>query len=98
MVENVEDLTVTYEEDGEVVVEELDKRILSKGAWATVLFKYREFDARKEAMSPTKFTIRRYRKMRGAYRQQGKFNISSLAQATKIVEALNEWLAEESTE
>ena len=37
MSENVEDLTVTYTEDGIDVVKELDKQILSKGAWTTII-------------------------------------------------------------
>ena len=94
MVENVDDLTITYEEGGQVLVEELDKAILSRGSWATVLYKYREWDRRKEEMGKTKYTIRRYQKRSGAYRQQGKFNISSNDQARQIVEALTGWLAE----
>jgi hypothetical protein len=91
MYENVDDLTVSYEEDGRVVVEELDKAVLSKGAWATVLYKYREYDRRKEEMGKVKFSLRRYQKRNGSYRQQAKFNISSEGQATAIVEALSEW-------
>ncbi len=96
MVQDVNDLTIAYEEDGVVLVEELDKEILSKGAWATVLFKYRQWEPSKEDYSPVRFTIRRYRKMRGEYRQQAKFNISSLDQAGKIVEALKRWMDDES--
>ena len=95
MFENVDDLTVTYEEDGEVVVEELDKAILSKGSWATVLFKYRDRDRRTQEMGKVKFTIRRYQKRNGSYRQQAKFNISSEAQAKAICENLGKWLAED---
>lgn len=94
MAEDVNDLTVEYVEDGETVVKELDKAVLSKGAWATVMFKYQDWDRRKEAFSPVKFTIRRYRKMNGEYRQQAKFNISSPDQAGKIVEVLTAWTAE----
>ena len=92
MWENVEDLTVQYEENGKVVVEELDKAILSKGAWATLLFKYREWDRRKEEMGAPKFTIRRYQKRNGSFRQQAKFNISSEKQARAIIETLTGWL------
>jgi hypothetical protein len=94
MAEDVNDLTIEYVEDGETVVKELDKAILTKGAWATLMFKYQDWDRRKEALGQVKFTIRRYRKMRGEYRQQAKFNISSLDQAEKIVEVLNGWIAE----
>ncbi len=94
MYSEVEDLTVRYEEDGVEVVQELDKEVLSKGAWATLIFRYRQWEPKLEAYGPDRFTIRRYKKMRGEYRQQAKFNISSRDQADKIVSALQRWLAE----
>ncbi len=42
MSEHVDELSIQYEEDGEVLVRELDKVILSKGAWATILFRISE--------------------------------------------------------
>lgn len=93
--DHIDDLSVQYEEDGHVLVEELDKRILSKGSWSTVMFRFREWDRRKEEMGPVKYTIRRYQKRDGLFRQKSKFNISSVKQATAIVEALNGWLAED---
>lgn len=88
----IEDLSINYEEDGILVVKELDKVALSKGAWATIMYKYVEWDRKKEAYGPEKFTIRRYRKIRGNYQQQSKFNISSVDQAKKIIEALGNWV------
>jgi hypothetical protein len=96
--ERVEDLTVNYEEDGRPVVEELDKEILSKGAWATVLFRYRQLDSKTGEFGPEKFVIRRYRKMGGQYRPQSKFNISSRKQARHIVDTLSRWIAESGEE
>ena len=94
MAATVDELTITYEEDGVVVTEELDKVVLSKGAWATVLYKYHSWDKAKAAYGPTAFTIRRYRKQDGEYRQQSKFTISSEDQARKIIAALSGWLGE----
>lgn len=91
MAETIDDLTITYEEDGIEIVKELDKRVLSKGAWSTVIFKYQDWDRAKQTYSDEKYTIRRYRKMSGVYRQQSKFNISSKAQAEKLIEILQEW-------
>ena len=91
MASTVDELTIDYEEDGIKVVEELDKVILSKGAWATIIFRYRQWQPSKEEYSPEKYTIRRYRKMNGQYRPQSKFNISSKDQALKIIEALQRW-------
>ena len=92
MASTPEELTVTYTEDGIDVVKETDKRILSKGAWTTILYRYQDWDARKGEYGADKFTIRRYQKKGGEYRQQSKFNISSRDQAQQIVDALNEWL------
>lgn len=92
MAEDIDDLSVSWDEGGTVVVEELDKQILSRGAWATILFKYREQNTRSGTWSKTKFTIRRYQKKQGVYRQQSKFNISSIAQAKGLAAALNHWV------
>jgi hypothetical protein len=95
MVSNVNDITINYEEDGVVVVKELDKRILSKGAWCTIIFKYVQWDRSKENYGPARYTIRRYRKINDDYRQQAKFNISSNDQAGKLIDALQHWIDEE---
>ena len=92
MAEKPEDLTVTYSEGGTQTVQELDKVILSKGAWTTILFRYRDWDRAKDAWGPEKYSIRRYQKRGGEFRQQSKFNISSRAQAQAIVSALQRWL------
>ncbi|MCB1865265.1 MAG: hypothetical protein KDG50_07515 [Chromatiales bacterium] len=94
MASNADELTVNWEENGRQVVRELDKRILSKGAWATVIFRYSDWDGRRDDWGPEKFTIRRYQKRNGEYRQQSKFNISSRDQAQSIIEALQGWLKE----
>ncbi len=92
MSEKAEDLTVNYSEAGQQLVQELDKQILSKGGWTTILFRYREWDPKKEAFGDDKYTIRRYQKRGGEYRQQSKFNISSRDQARQIIETLHRWL------
>ncbi|MBW2266206.1 MAG: hypothetical protein JRF28_08625 [Deltaproteobacteria bacterium] len=92
MASYVDDITIDYEEGGVLIVKELDKVILSKGAWATIMFRYQQWDRKKEGYGPDRFTIRRYRKMSGDYRQQSKFNISSQDQALKIINALQKWV------
>jgi len=95
MASTPDELTINYSEGGVDVVKELDKRILTKGAWTTILFLYEEWDARKEQYGKHKYTIRRYQKQNGEYRQKSKFNISSPDQAKLLVAALNEWLEQE---
>jgi len=93
MASNVDDITISYEEDGVEVIKEIDKKILTKGAWTTIIFRYQQWENAKESYSSDKYTIRRYRKMHDEYRQQSKFNISSPDQAQKIIAALQEWIS-----
>ena len=95
MSERAEDLTVSYTEDGIETTRELDKVILSKGSWTTILFRYQEWDRAKGDYGPEKYSIRRYQKRGGEYRQQSKFNISSRAQAEGLIKALQGWLDQE---
>lgn len=95
MAETVDELSVEYEEDGQITVKQLDKQVLSKGAWATVIYRYQDWDRKKEEYGPDKYTIRRYQKRNGEYQQKSKFNISSKDQATKIIEALQTWIGDQ---
>lgn len=92
MATDVEDLTVSYVEDGVETVKELDKKVLTKGAWSTIIFRYQDLNRAKGEYGPDKYTIRRYQKRGGEYQQKSKFNISSKDQAEKIIAALQEWI------
>ncbi|MBL1260074.1 MAG: hypothetical protein COB33_006030 [Thiotrichaceae bacterium] len=95
MAETIDEITIDYSEDGIELVKQLDKEVLTKGAWSTIIYKYQEWDKRKEEYSQIKYTIRRYQKRNGEYMQKSKFNISSKEQAGKIIGALQKWTAEE---
>ena len=94
MASTPDELTINYSEGGVDVVKELDKVVLSKGAWTTILFRYQDWDGRKEEYGKDKYSIRRYQKRNGEYQQKSKFNISSPDQARQLVQALNDWLEE----
>jgi hypothetical protein len=91
MATTVEELTVSYTEDGIETVKELDKKVLTKGAWSTIIYRYQDWNRSKEEYGPDKYTIRRYQKRNGEYQQKSKFNISSKDQAEKVIEALQGW-------
>jgi hypothetical protein len=95
MNESVDDLSVSYFEDGIETVKQLDKIVLTKGAWATLIFRYQDWDQKKEQYGADKYTIRRYQKKNGEYKQRSKFNISSKDQAEKIMAALQQWIGAE---
>ena len=94
MNESIDDLTVEYEENGQLIIRELDKAVLNKGAWATILFRYQQWQPETGDYGPDKFVIQRYRKSGGEYRRQSKFNISGIEQARKIVDTLSGWIAQ----
>ena len=94
MASTVDELTISYSEDGIEIVKELDKVVLSKGAWSTVMFRYQDWNRAKSEYGPDKYSIRRYQKRNGEYQAKSKFNISSSAQAKAIIEALQGWIPE----
>ena len=92
MTETVDDITIAFSENGVEVTKELDKQVLTKGAWTTIMFKYQDWDNAKSEYGAIKYTIRRYQKRNNQYWQKSKFNISSADQAQKMVDILNAWL------
>lgn len=98
MASDIKDITIQYEEDDVVLVKELEKEVLSKGAWTTIIFRYQQWDAKNETYGPDRYSIRRYRKMNNEYKQQSKFTISSVQQAHKIIETLQKWVGEGESE
>ena len=94
MASDVNELTVNYTEDGIQIIQELDKEILTKGAWSTIIYRYKEWNRQKEIYGPDKYTIRRYQKRNNEYWQKSKFNISSRDQASKLIDVLQRWIKE----
>lgn len=91
----IDDLTISYTEDGVETVKELDKQVLTKGAWTTIMYKYQDWNRAKEEYNPIKYSIRRYQKRNDAYMQRSKFNISSVDQAEKVISILSNWITED---
>ena len=92
MADTVDEISVNYEEDGVLLCKELDRYVLSKGAWATLMFLYQDLNRQSGEFGPQKVTIRRYQKRDGNYLPRSKFNISSMDQGKKIIEALQTWV------
>ena len=67
MASTVDELTVTYVEDGLETIKQLDKIVLTKGAWSTIIYRYQDWNRSKEEYGPDKYTIRRYQKRNGEY-------------------------------
>jgi len=84
-------ISINYEEDGILLVKELKKQVLSKGAWTTNMFLYQEYDRANSNYKPQKISLRRYQKKDGNYIQRSKFTISSDKQGHMIAKKIAEW-------
>jgi hypothetical protein len=93
MAETLEELTYDYEDEGTLVRKQIDKVVLTKGSWATVMFLFQELDRAKGKFRPPKMAIVRFKKSKGTYRKQSSFNISNEKQARQIVEVFEGWYA-----
>jgi hypothetical protein len=96
MASTVDEITINFtEEDGTLVCKELTKEILTKGSWATIMFKYQDLDRQTGEFKAPKISIRRYQKRNGEYKTKSKFNFSSIAQAQKVHDILKKWTENE---
>jgi hypothetical protein len=92
MAENVTEITVDAEnEEGKTTIEQLDKVILTRGVWSTILFRYRERNQKTDEFGPPKATLRRYQKFKGVYRKRDAVNLT-LDSAKKLIEILTDWI------
>jgi len=89
---DVEELSYDFSDDeGVLVRKQVERVILSKGGWATVMFLYRELDKKTGDFRDPKAAIVRFKKWNGVYRKQSSFNVSSARQARQIIEVLERW-------
>ena len=95
MAETIDELTIHYEEDGRVLRKEVAREVLSKGAWATIMYLYQDLDRKTGEYGPQKISIRRYQKRDGTFQQRSKFDVSSLAQAHAICSKIQDWFPPE---
>jgi hypothetical protein len=95
MAETVDEITIDWtDENGQQLVRQLKKEILTSGAWSTIMFLYQDFDKKAGDWGPKKIRVVRYQKRGGKYIPQSKFNVSSAKQARQIIESLQNWLPE----
>jgi hypothetical protein len=91
MAETLDELTYDYEDEGLLVRKQLDKVVLTKGSWATLMFLYQELDKAAGTFRAPKIAIVRFKKFKGAYRKQSSFNVSSEKQARQITSVFESW-------
>lgn len=89
--ENTEPTVEFTDENGELIIKELAKEFLTKGAWQTVMFLYQDKNPKTGEFGEPKVSIRRYQKVQGVLKQRSKFNVSGKAQAEAIIANLKKW-------
>lgn len=95
MAGTVDEITIDWtDENGQQLVRQLKKEILTSGVWSTIIFLYQDFDKKAGDWGPKKIRVVRYQKRGGKYIPQSKFNVSSAKQARQIIETLQNWLPE----
>lgn len=88
----VDDLTINYKDDeGNLLTKELDKFVLTKGAWSTIMYLYQTMDKQTGEYGNPQARIVRYKKSKDQYFTQSKFNISNKKQALQICDQLTKW-------
>ena len=88
MAETLEELTYDYEDEGVLVRKQIDRAVLTKGSWATVMFLFQELDRTKGKFRRRRWRSSASRRAKGSYRKQSSFNISNEKQARQITEVL----------
>lgn len=88
---NLDDLTVTFEDNGVVRVRQLDRVVLSSSsAWATIAFLFEERGA-DGALHGPRVSLRRYRKRGKSWIVEKHLTISSGRQAHLLAQTLARW-------
>lgn len=98
MAETIDELTIDYTEDDRLIVKQLDKNVLTRGNWTTIMYLFQEMDKNTGEYGQKRVSIRRYQKRNGQFRQQSKFNISSGKQALEVAAALQNWFPKDAEE
>ncbi len=99
MAETIDEISLNWiDENGQQLVKEIKKEILTRGSWVTAVFMYQDFDKKKGDFGPLKMRIARFQKRNGKFLPQSKFNISSAKQAKQILDVIQRWLPEMGTE
>ncbi len=95
MAETVDEITIDWkDENGQPLVKQVKKEVLTSGAWSTIMFMYQDFDKKNGEFGPKKIRVARYQKRGGKFIPQSKFNVSSAKQARRIIEIIQTWLPE----
>jgi len=95
MADTIDEINIEWKDDnGQHLIKQVKKEVLTSGAWSTIMFMYQDLDKKTGQFGPRKIRVARYQKRGGKFIAQSKFNISSAKQAKRIIEIIQGWLPE----
>ena len=91
--ESLDELSYDLEQEGVLVRRQIDRVVVSRGAWATVMFLYEELDptSKTGTFRAAKIAVVRFRKLRGAYRRHSAFSLASVTEARELTAVFERW-------
>lgn len=92
-----DELTYDLEDDGRLVRRQLDRRLWTRGAWATGIYRFEELDPATGAWRPARAALVRFRKLHGGWKRHAAINLSA-AVAGELGATLARWFAEGATD
>ncbi len=100
MSETIEGLSANWtdERDGKQKIKEIEKEVLTRGAWTTIMYLIQELDSKTDQFGAPKVRIQRYQKKGGAYSPRSKFTITNAKQAYQIMDIIQKWFPERPAE
>jgi hypothetical protein len=95
MAGSIDEVSIDWkDENGQPLVRQVRKEVLTRGSWSTLMFMYQDLDKKSGEFGPKKIRFARYQKRGEKFIPQSKFNISSAKQARRIIEIIQIWLPE----
>jgi hypothetical protein len=92
LISDLDDVTADMEIDGELVQRTLHKRVIERGAWATVILQFQK-RARSGEWQPARLSVVRFAKVRGAYKRHATIGFGALS-VVELQRCLGEWFSD----
>ena len=75
MAETIDEISIEWkDENGQHLIKQVKKEVLTSGAWSTIMFMYQDLDKKTGQFGPRKIRVVRYQKRGGKFIAQSKFN------------------------
>lgn len=88
---HLDDLSITQEQGGMLVVKELEKSLIAGPPFPVLLFRYQTWDEDSQKYGKEEYMLVRYQKKHEQFAPIAKFRLSNKEQAQKVAATLTSW-------